>query len=91
MSHRATIRSSACCGSRPALASLRNVAPSALGWFSIRMVSAGALIWCSFCPRHGVVCIMRPGLCPRTCSAGRVGIGVEGAADALLPPWPVTC
>jgi hypothetical protein len=37
------------------------------------------------------VCFMRPGLCPRTCSAGRVGIGVEGAADALLPSWPVTC
>ena len=31
MSHRATIRSSACCGSRPALASLRNVAAPALG------------------------------------------------------------
>ena len=28
---------------------------------------------------------MRPALCPRTCSASRVGIGVEGAADALLP------
>ena len=41
MSHRATIRSSACCGSRPALASLRNVAAPALGWFSIRMVTAG--------------------------------------------------
>lgn len=41
MSHRATIRSSACCGSRPALASLRNAAAPALGWFSIRMVTAG--------------------------------------------------
>ena len=41
MSHRATIRSSACCGSRPALAGLRNVAAPALGWFSIRMVTAG--------------------------------------------------
>ena len=62
---------------------------SSPGWFFRSTVST--LIWCSFCPRHGVVCFMRSGLCPRTCSAGRVGIGVEGAADALLPSWPVTC
>ena len=71
---------------RPAFASHSRA--SSPGWFFRRTVSA--LIWCSFCPRHGVVCFMRPGLCPRTCSAGRVGIGVEGAADALLPSWPVT-
>ncbi len=34
------------------------------------------------CPRHGVLCFMRPALCPGTCSASRVGIGVESAADA---------
>ena len=32
-------------GSRPALASLRNVAAPALGWFSIRMVSAGRIVY----------------------------------------------
>ena len=45
MSHRPTIRFSACCGGRPALASLRNVAAPALGWFSIRMVSAGRIVY----------------------------------------------
>jgi hypothetical protein len=28
---------------------------------------------------------MRTAMYPRTCSAGRVGIGVQDAADALLP------
>ena len=72
---------------RPAIASHSRA--SSPGWFFRSTVNT--LIWCSFCPRHGVVCIMRPALCPRTCSASRVGIGVEGAADALLPSWPVTC
>ena len=32
-----------------------------------------------------ILCFMRSALCPRSCSASRVGVGVEGAADALLP------
>ena len=66
---------------RPAIASHSRA--SSPGWFFRSTVST--LIWCSFCLRHGVVCFMRPGLCPRTCSAGRVGIGVEGCGRCAAP------